>query len=98
MREDALAEIDVEACEANGGEVRPDGMLGLPRCITPYSDAGKVCSGSSDCEGNCIGDDRVTDYNAPPGEQKGICEADDSPFGCYAFIENGTVDHTICID
>ena len=97
-REEALAKIDVAACEAGGGVVRPEGMMGMPRCVTPYGDAGAVCSDASDCEGRCMGDDRVTDYDAPPGEAKGICEANDSPFGCYATIVGGTPDAMLCVD
>ncbi len=61
-------------------------------------DAGEVCADASDCEGRCLGSDDVTDYEAAPGEAKGVCEADDSPFGCYAEISNGTPEPMICVD
>lgn len=98
MRAEALAEIDVDACDAGGGEVRPEGMLGLPRCVTLYADAGERCRGPEDCEGRCLGDDSVTDYDASPGEMFGLCEADDSPFGCFAVIDNGSTEGMICVD
>ena len=98
MREESRAAIDEEACAAQGGEVRMEGLLGLYRCVVPYADAGASCSDASDCEGRCLADDSVTDYDAAPGEATGLCEADDSPFGCYAEIENGEVAPMICVD
>ncbi|MEM8772659.1 MAG: M1 family metallopeptidase [Pseudomonadota bacterium] len=97
-REEALAGIDIEACEAAGGVVRPEGLLGLPRCVKPYSDAGTTCVDGSDCEGRCLSADGVTDYEARPGEARGLCEADDSPFGCFAEINRGTVGAALCVD
>lgn len=98
MREEALANIDQEACAEAGGEVRQEGMMGLPRCVIPYADAGKICSDESDCEGRCLASDDVSDYDAAPGEIQGRCEADDSPFGCYAEIHDGTIEGAICVD
>ncbi len=98
QREEAIANFDHEACQAKGGEMRIDGLLGMPRCTIPYADAGAPCTDHSDCEGRCLNDDSVTDYDAPPGEARGLCEADDSPFGCYAEIENGTLAPAICVD
>jgi len=98
MREEALAAIDQEACAEAGGEVCQEGMLGLPRCVIPYADAGNICSDESDCEGRCLASDDVSDYEAQPGEIQGRCEADDSPFGCYAEIHDGTIEGMICVD
>ncbi len=98
MREQAWAEIDQDACKAKGGDVRAEGMMGMPRCVTPYSDAGDICSSTSDCGGKCLGDDNVTDYNARAGEMKGVCAANDSPFGCYAEIIDGTATGFLCVD
>lgn len=98
MREESLADIDQAECTENGGTVRQEGLLGLYRCVLPYNDAGKTCSDPSDCEGRCLGDDSVTDYQAEPGEAQGLCEADDSPFGCFAEIEGGVVGAALCVD
>lgn len=92
------AEVDVAACEAGGGTVQRAGLLGLPRCVTPYPDAGAVCSDSSDCAGRCLAADEITDYNAPSGQKRGLCEADDSPFGCFAEIIEGDTGPAICVD
>lgn len=98
MREEAWAAIDKDACATKGGEVRAEGMFGMPRCVIPYDDAGAVCTTSEQCGGKCLGDDEVTDYNAKPGEMKGVCAPNDSPFGCYAEIIDGTADAFLCID
>ena len=66
-REDAWAKIDKVACRKKGGEVRSEGMLGMPMCVVPYEDAGEICTDSTDCRGDCRADDRITNYNAPPG-------------------------------
>lgn len=97
-RAEALAKIDVAACEQAGGKVQQEGMLGMPRCVTPYKDAGKSCRDGDDCEGKCLGDDAVTEYNAEPGKLVGVCQANDSPFGCYAEIEDGSTQGMICVD
>ncbi len=94
FRAGSLAQIDRAACEAGGGEVRQEGMLGLYRCVTPYADAGKACRGDADCEGKCL----ATDDAAPEAETVGACQANDSPFGCYAEVEDGKVAAAICVD
>ena len=98
MRDESRAKIDEDACAAQGGVVQQEGLLGLWRCVVPYADAGAQCSDSSDCEGRCFANDDVTDYNAAPGAAVGICEANDSPFGCFAEIENGDVAPMLCVD
>jgi hypothetical protein len=98
MRAAALAKIDVEACRAGGGEVRQEGLMGLPRCVTPYADVGKACRDGDDCLGRCLADETATDFDAAPGEVTGVCEADDSPFGCYGEIEDGRYTGFFCVD
>lgn len=94
MRARSLAEIDKEACTAAGGEVRQEGMLGMYRCVKPYADAGKACRSSDDCEGKCL----ASGPEAAGEEAVGACQANDSPFGCYAEIEDGKVANAICVD
>ncbi len=98
MREESLANIDEAACTEAGGDVRQEGLLGLYRCVVPYADAGEQCSDPSECNGRCLAQDDVTDYDARVGEAVGVCEADDSPFGCYAEVKGGTVEGMICVD
>ena len=94
MRAESLAAIDREACEARGGEVRQEGMLGMYRCVTPYADAGKECRDDADCEGKCL----ATDDAMVGEETTGACQANDSPFGCYAEIKDGKITDAICVD
>lgn len=94
MRAQSLAQIDQEACKSSGGEVRQEGMLGMYRCVKPYADAGKACRSKSDCEGKCL----ATDDAAPDAEVTGVCQTDDSPFGCYAEVEGGKIQQAICVD
>lgn len=98
IRKEAFEEIDQEACVADGGVVRAEGLLGLPMCVVPYADAGETCRSGSDCEGDCRGRDGVTDYDAPAGTQRGVCQANNSPFGCFATIEDGIATNFLCVD
>jgi hypothetical protein len=95
LRAESLASVDSAACEAGGGEVRQEGMLGMYRCVKPYADAGKACSGKADCEGQCrFEGDAPTDGSPVTG----ACQRDDSPFGCYSEVEDGKIIHAICVD
>jgi len=94
MRERSRAEIDAAACAADGGEIRQEGMLGMYRCVRPYADAGKACRSGADCMGRCLAPDGPMTGEAAEGR----CQANDSPFGCYAEIEDGKVSAAICVD
>ena len=98
LRADSLAAIDSDACAQAGGTVRQEGLLGMFRCVLPYSDAGKQCRDVSDCEGRCFAQDGVTNFDSQPGDFIGVCEADDSPFGCFGEITDGTLDGMLCVD
>ncbi len=86
-----------EACLAAGGEVGPGGMLGYDQCLQPYADAGQACMGAEDCEGRCLLSPESDDDVGQPTED-GVCQADDSPFGCYAEVDDGIPQFTICVD
>ena len=101
MRTEALAKIDVDACEAAGGEVRGVCMFGIPACVEIYSDAGRSCRDSSDCEGGCVFDINTIRYDENPvtGEESvGICKADSDWCGCWWRIEKGIVQQGWCED
>ncbi len=96
FRAESLAAIDKEACAAKGGEVRQEGILGGYRCTVPYADAGKACAGKADCEGKCLA---PPELEAETGAAAtGACQANDSPFGCYAEIIDGKIAEAICVD
>lgn len=67
-------------CEAVKGSVwKPQGKAQIPACIRLYSDAGKTCTTSTQCQGDCI----VTRPNQPA-----TCASSSSSFGCGATIEH----------
>jgi len=84
-------------CEAAGGTVRRDGMRGWEQCIQTYADAGKTCSDNAECIGQCrlALEDAMPDTNA---SVTGTCQSTDSPFGCYATVEDGKATPAICVD
>jgi hypothetical protein len=96
LRAESLAAIDKEACAARNGEIRQEGLLGTWRCVVPYADAGKACRDKADCEGKCL---LSPESDAVTGaEATGVCQANDSPFGCYAEIVDGKVQAALCVD
>lgn len=74
-----LANPDKTACEATKGQVwKPQGKAQIPACISTYSDGGKPCKSSSDCQGKCI----VTSPERPA-----TCASSSSRFGCGSSVE-----------
>lgn len=95
MRAEALAKIDVAACEKSGGKVEGLGMFGMPACVTYFKDGGKPCKSSTDCEGNCFS----PEVKETGSLVTGICERSTRDrFGCNSAIENGRVTYSICVD
>ncbi|MGY2374467.1 hypothetical protein ACW9IB_08160 [Pseudomonas sp. SDO524_S393] len=82
-------------CLAGGGTMRQVGKLQSWQCITPYKDAGKACTDSSQCEGEC--QTSVTTQSGK-GPVTGACQADNGHFGCSATVEKGQLGRAICID
>ncbi len=94
---ETASEAERARCEAAGGTVARDGMLGWEQCIQPYADAGKACTDNADCLGQCrlsLGDDMPVMGKPVTGK----CQANDSPFGCYATVENGRATPALCVD
>lgn len=70
---------DKTQCEASkGNRWIPQGMAQLPACVSTYTDGGKSCTASSQCQGDCL----VSAPNAPA-----FCAKTNSQFGCRATIE-----------
>ena len=84
-------------CEAAGGTVERVGRAGWEQCVQHYPDAGKACSGSDDCMGECRVRGDGTDI-APGTPVEGVCQATDTPFGCYAWVERGVAGPRVCVD
>lgn len=84
-------------CESLGGTVRKSGKAQFDMCVQPYSDAGEYCQNKSDCFGRCTLANSA-DHTKPGDRVDGVCEADNSRFGCTALVSGGKYEHTICID
>ncbi len=86
----------VQACAAKGGAFSQQGMLGCYQCVVSYTDAGKTCQDSSNCQGKCKNTGEFVATSA--SNQSGQCASDSSPFGCYQMIEEGVAQPAICVD
>lgn len=85
------------ACAARGGEMQPQGRMQTLQCVIAYADAGKRCTDGDDCQGDC----RVEDVTAAPpagAAAVGQCQARSGRFGCYATVEAGKAEATLCVD
>jgi hypothetical protein len=91
----ALAQIDQEKCQAEGGTVRGVGMFGTPACVKPFQDAGKACTDKSECTELC-----KAPSDSPIGSHSsGTCQKDTHDnFGCYNRVEQGLVVGGVCLD
>ncbi|MFD2168296.1 hypothetical protein ACFSJY_18710 [Thalassotalea euphylliae] len=95
LRLNALSKIDVLACLDSGGVIQSVCMFGAPSCVYRYMDAGKECSDSSECQGDC----RIEDEFLEAGTKTtGRCSVDSDPCGCYQLIVNGKAEHGLCSD
>ncbi|AMT97006.1 MULTISPECIES: hypothetical protein [Psychrobacter] len=89
-------EMLAKECLAKGGEYTKEGRLQAYRCVQQFSDAGKSCSDSSECQGKCTNSD--TAIEAGKTNVKGTCAANDTPFGCRQTIEGGVAKGFLCVD
>jgi hypothetical protein len=83
------------ACAAKGGQINRVCMLGAPMCVITFKDAGRACSGRSDCGGaRC-----QTEVSAKPESKAvGKCAATNNPCGCYQAVEGGVAQYPLCVD
>ena len=86
----------VQACTAKGGAFSQQGRLGCYQCVVNYTDAGKACQDSTDCQGKCKNTGEFIAANVKT--QSGQCASDSSLFGCYQTIEKGVAQPAICVD
>lgn len=86
----------VQACTAKGGAFLQQGRLGCYQCLVTYTDAGKACQDSTDCQGKCKNTGEFIAANVKT--QSGQCASDSSLFGCYQTIEKGVAQPAICVD
>ena len=84
-----------EVCDKQGGKWEKVGRQQAYACVLPANDAGNACNDSSECEVAC-----VTENNKMEAGQKasGVCLETTDLFGCRAYVSNGVVEHTLCVD
>lgn len=87
---------DPAACQAAGGAIRRVCMMGKPSCVIAYSDAGKACTNSGQCQGRCLADDGYSPK--APGPVAAHCEPDSDRCGCATEVIGGQAQATLCID
>lgn len=81
-------------CLAKGGSFGPMGLHGIPQCITPTKDAGKLCTRKADCEVACL---YVGGWPIPERDAFGKCASDNNLYGCNSYVEKGRVNR-VCAD
>lgn len=82
-----------QECTARGGEWKQLGRAPVQQCLLKTADAGKACSDSRECEGQCLAAEGTTDGTTAPGQ----CSVDNNAFGCQTRLRDG-VASTICVD
>lgn len=91
-----LETTDAKECGTMGGHIQPVCLSGEKVCLTDYTDAGKACSSSTECQGKCV-------YAGPEGKAvgdsvMGQCEENNNPCGCWQLVEKGELHAQICAD
>ena len=90
------SETTAKECLAKGGKYIKQGRSQMYRCLQQFSDGGKSCSDSSECQGSCTSSDTAIEAGTP--NVTGTCAANDSPFGCRQIIEGGVAKGFLCVD
>jgi len=84
-----------EVCAKYDGKWRRVGRHQQLTCVLPAKDAGKVCVNNSECEVACVADNT----RASEGDKvTGVCLDNTDLFGCKAYVSNGIVEPTLCVD
>jgi hypothetical protein len=84
-----------EQCTHVGGTWKVYGESPEPRCIVPTTDAGKICTDHSQCQGLCIGPE-----NAVPGTRtSGRCRDTYSVIAaCLVRVSDGKAEPKLCVE
>ena len=90
----ARQEEDIRTCLSRGG--RLVALAGVASCYEAYTDGGKICSDSSECEGACVVEEPLTVESGVA--TTGMCQPEEPVSSCYATITNGIAGLTICIN
>lgn len=97
--------IQMISCLIQKGSWRRIGLAHYKECNLPTSDSDKICIDESDCEGNCIIDISMQEYEKLKKELKdkpikasGKCSKYQKIVGCNAILKNGEIKEMLCID
>jgi len=90
---DAASVTHEAECAAVGGQWTQLGRAPVKQCLRQTTDAGKACTDSEQCEGQCIAPEGSVDGTVVAGS----CSVDTNPFGCQQRLRDG-VASTICVD
>lgn len=85
-----------DACQAQGGDWAPICRMQQPACVLSFSDAGKACSDSDQCQGSCYAD--LADGPPDGRDVVGKCAVNSNPCGCNSRVEDGKAIPTLCVD
>ncbi|OJF67458.1 hypothetical protein BK026_00815 [Alteromonas sp. V450] len=84
-----------KVCDKHGGNWKKVGRQQAYACVLPANDAGNACNDSSECDVACV----TESNNMEAGEKaRGVCLESTDLFGCRAYVSNGVVEHTLCVD
>jgi hypothetical protein len=93
--EKKLTAAEIQKCKEDGGVVKNVGLMGLPKCVITYADAGKACKGASECTHSCITMKADVQMGA---KVSGECQHDNALYGCYSIVEDGVAGPRMCAD
>ncbi len=78
-----------ESCTTRGGTWKRVCLAQTLKCVVPYSDGGKACTSSSQCEGRkCLADHHQMNEQ---GQEVGKCVFTSDPCGTFNFIGRQTI-------
>ena len=87
---------DQAGCLVQKGDWAPICRMQQPACVLNFSDAGKSCTDSDQCQGNCYAD---LSQGPPDGKPvAGKCAVNSNPCGCNSRVEDGKATPTLCVD
>lgn len=90
---------DAAACAAQGGKMLPLGRMQSVRCVITFADAGRRCTDSDQCAGDCRLEGEPSPTRRPGSAAVGQCQVSSADrFGCFTNVEDGKIDATLCVD
>lgn len=82
-------------CVEHNGQWKKVGKQQQYSCVLATRDGGKACSSNKECEVGCVAENN----DAVAGQHTaGVCLENTDLFGCRAYVSNGVVEPTLCVD